>query len=110
VTAGLLGLYLLGAVQPAAVAMAALVGLGFGALPPALQARTLQVAPGSTDLASAALSSAFNIGIAAGSFVGGLLLTTVGVRSVALVGGLLAATALTIMLSDARLSRRLVCV
>lgn len=109
VTAGLLGLYLLGGAQPAAIAMVALVGLGFGALPPALQARTLQVAPGSTDMASAALSSAFNIGIASGSFVGGLLLTTVGVRSVALVGGLLAATALTIMLSDARVSRRVVC-
>jgi predicted MFS family arabinose efflux permease len=108
VTAGLLGLYLLGAVQLAAVMMVALVGLGFGALPPALQARTLQIAPGSTDMASAALSSAFNIGIASGSFVGGLLLTTVGVRSVALVGGLLAATALSIMLSDARLARRLV--
>jgi predicted MFS family arabinose efflux permease len=108
-SASLLGLFLLGSVKPAAVILVGLTGLGFGALPPAIQARTLQVAPGSTDLASAAISSAFNIGIATGSFVGGLLLSTVGVRSVALVGGLLAAAALSIMLSDARLSRRLVC-
>jgi DHA1 family L-arabinose/isopropyl-beta-D-thiogalactopyranoside export protein-like MFS transporter/DHA1 family inner membrane transport protein len=108
-SASLLGLFLLGSVKPAAVILVGLTGLGFGALPPAIQARTLQVAPGSTDLASAAISSAFNIGIATGSFVGGLLLSTVGVRSVALVGGLLAAAALSIMLSDARMSRRLVC-
>jgi len=108
-SASLLGLFLLGSVKPAAVILVGLTGLGFGALPPAIQARTLQVAPGSTDLASAAISSAFNIGIATGSFVGGLLLSSVGVRSVALVGGLLAAAALSIMLSDARLSRRLVC-
>ncbi len=106
---GLVGLYLLGEAKPAAIALVGLIGLGFGALPPALQARTLQVAPGSTDMASAAISTAFNIGIAAGSFVGGLLISSVGVRSVALVGGLLAATALIIMLSDARVSRRLVC-
>jgi predicted MFS family arabinose efflux permease len=108
VTTGLLGLYLTGEVQLAAVIFAGLAGLGFGALPPAVQARTLQVAPGSTDMASAAISSAFNIGIATGSFVGGLLIANVGTRSVALAGGLLAAAALAVMLGDLRTARRLV--
>jgi len=105
-TAGLLGLYLTGGIQLAAVVFLGLSGLGFGALPPALQARTLQIAPGNTDMASAAISSAFNIGIAAGSLLGGLLIANVGTRSVALAGGLLTAAALVILLGDMRLARR----
>jgi DHA1 family L-arabinose/isopropyl-beta-D-thiogalactopyranoside export protein-like MFS transporter/DHA1 family inner membrane transport protein len=103
---GLLGLYLTGGVKLTAVLFVGFASLGFGALPPALQARTLQVAPGSTDMASAAISSAFNIGIAGGSFIGGLLVADVGTRSVALAGAVLATAALAIMLSDRRTAGR----
>jgi DHA1 family L-arabinose/isopropyl-beta-D-thiogalactopyranoside export protein-like MFS transporter/DHA1 family inner membrane transport protein len=43
---------------------------------------------------------AFNIGIAAGALIGGGLLDSTGVRSVALVGGLLAVVALVAMTAD----------
>jgi DHA1 family L-arabinose/isopropyl-beta-D-thiogalactopyranoside export protein-like MFS transporter/DHA1 family inner membrane transport protein len=101
-TTALLGLFALGPVQALCVALLALMGLAYGALPPAIQSRTLQVAPGSADIASAGISSAFNIGIATGSFAGGVLLANAGPRSVALVGGLLAAAALALMVHDHR--------
>jgi len=102
----LLGLAAFGPVRPLAVALLALAGLAYGTLPPAIQSRVLQVAPGSTDVASAALSSAFNVGIATGSFVGGILLASAGPRSVPLVGGLLAALALALIAADHRSAGR----
>jgi len=103
---GLFGLYALGQVQAVTVALIALIGLSFSGLAVAVQSRTLQVAPGSTDIASAGTSSAFNVGIAAGAFVGGALIDTTTVRAVALVGGLLAAAAALVMLSEPLLVRR----
>jgi DHA1 family L-arabinose/isopropyl-beta-D-thiogalactopyranoside export protein-like MFS transporter/DHA1 family inner membrane transport protein len=105
-TAGLLGLFALGQVQVVTVALIALIGLAFSGLAVATQSRTLQVAPGSTDIASAGTSSAFNIGISAGAFVGGALIDHTSVRSVALVGGLLTAAAALVMLSEPLLVRR----
>ena len=103
---GLFGLYALGQVRAVTVALIALIGLSFSGLAVAVQSRTLQVAPGSTDIASAGTSSAFNVGIAAGAFVGGALIDTTTVRAVALVGGLLAAAAALVMLSEPLLVRR----
>ncbi|HET6739106.1 MAG TPA: MFS transporter [Kribbella sp.] len=105
-TAGLFGLFALGQVQVVAVALIALIGLAFSGLAVATQSRTLQVAPGSTDIASAGTSSAFNVGIAAGAFVGGALIDHTSVRAVALVGGLLTAAAALVMLSEPLLTRR----
>lgn len=105
-TAGLFGLFALGQVQVVTVALIALIGLAFSGLAVATQSRTLQVAPGSTDIASAGTSSAFNIGIAAGAFVGGALIDHTSVRAVALVGGLLTAAAALVMLSEPLLARR----
>jgi len=51
--------------------------------------RVLQVAPGSTDVASAGLSAVFNASIAAGALIGALLLPTFGLRSTALVAAIL---------------------
>jgi DHA1 family L-arabinose/isopropyl-beta-D-thiogalactopyranoside export protein-like MFS transporter/DHA1 family inner membrane transport protein len=93
-------------VQVVTVAMIALIGLAFSGLAVAVQSRTLQVAPGSTDLASAGTSSAFNVGIAAGAFVGGALIDITSVRAVALVGGLLTAAGALVMLSEPLLVRR----
>jgi DHA1 family L-arabinose/isopropyl-beta-D-thiogalactopyranoside export protein-like MFS transporter/DHA1 family inner membrane transport protein len=103
---GLFGLYALGQVQVVTVGLIAVIGLAFSGFAVAAQSRTLQVAPGSTDIASAGTSSAFNVGIAAGAFVGGALIDTTTVRAVALVGGLLAAAGALVMLSEPLLVRR----
>ncbi|GAB2642032.1 MFS transporter [Kribbella swartbergensis] len=100
VGASLLGLYSLGHQQAPTVLLIALVGMAFSMLAIGLLNRTLEVAPGSTDLASAGTNAAFNVGIAAGAVLGGALLDSTGVRSVALVGGLLAIVALVAMTAD----------
>jgi predicted MFS family arabinose efflux permease len=98
--AGLLGLFALGPIRPATVVLVAVGGLAFSAFAAAVQSRVLQVAPGSTDLASAATSSAFNVGIAGGSFVGGAILPAFGARPLALAGGVLVMAALAVMSID----------
>ncbi|MFC0526943.1 MFS transporter [Phytohabitans kaempferiae] len=103
--AALLTLYALGAAKPVAVVAVALTVLAYAAFAAAVQYRTLQVAPGSTDLAGAGTSTAFNLGIAAGSLLGGGLVQTAGVRSVALAGAALAAAALALLLAEPRLAR-----
>lgn len=97
IAVALLGLALAGQSQWAAVGFAALGGAGLSAFAPAVAHRMMQVAPGGTDVAGAWLSSGFNVGIAAGSFIGGALVATSGVRSVALAGGLIALLALLIL-------------
>jgi len=101
----LLALYTLGAAKAAAVAAVALTVMAYSAFAVAVQNRTLQVAPGSTDLAGAGMGTAFNLGIAAGSLLGGGLIQTTGVRSVALAGAALAAAALALLLAEPRLAR-----
>jgi DHA1 family L-arabinose/isopropyl-beta-D-thiogalactopyranoside export protein-like MFS transporter/DHA1 family inner membrane transport protein len=103
ISVGLLGLFAFGPITVAAIAFLGLSGLSFSALAAAIQHRTMQVAPGSTDVASAATSSAFKLGIASGSLVGSVLIVNVGVRSVPLVGGLLTAGALAVVLTERRL-------
>ena len=100
-TGSLLGLYALGALQPVTVVLLAGVGGTYAAFATAVQSRMLQLAPGSTDLASAGISTAFNVGIAAGSLLGGVLLPGHGPRPLALVGGLLTLGALGILATDA---------
>ncbi|GAA0962881.1 MFS transporter [Virgisporangium aurantiacum] len=97
IAVALLGLALAGQSRWAAVGFAALGGAGLSAFAPAVAHRIMQVAPGGTDVAGAVLSSGFNVGIAAGSFIGGALVATSGVRSVALAGGLIALLALLIL-------------
>lgn len=76
-----------GATVPAVVvAGLVLFGFSFAAVPPGISALILRVAPGSTDIASAASSSIFNIGIAAGSALGAAVVAAVGVRAVPLAG------------------------
>jgi DHA1 family L-arabinose/isopropyl-beta-D-thiogalactopyranoside export protein-like MFS transporter/DHA1 family inner membrane transport protein len=100
ISAALLGLYTLGHRQLPTVLLVATAGMAFSALAVAVLSRSMQVAPGRTDTASAGISSAFNVGIAAGAFIGGGLLDSTGVRSVALVGGLLTVVALAAMTAD----------
>ncbi|MEU4241034.1 MFS transporter [Actinoplanes sp. NPDC026619] len=101
-TATLFALYLFGAGQAATVALIALWGFAMPQIPATFQSRVLQVAPGSTDNASAVFSAMFNVGIASGALIGGLLLPHTGVRSTFLTAGALTFAALLILLSEPR--------
>ncbi|WP_433365728.1 MFS transporter [Actinoplanes sp. CA-142083] len=99
----LLGLYLLGSVQAVVVVLLAGVGISFSAFATSLQNRMLQLAPGNTDIASAEVSTAFNLGIAAGSLVGGAVLPVHGAQPLAGVGALLTLGALvTLVVAERR--------
>ncbi|WP_432926283.1 MFS transporter [Microbispora sp. CA-135349] len=100
ITCALLGLYAFGAVHPVAVVALCVTGMSFSALAAAIASRALQVAPGSTDIASAGSGSAFNIGIAGGSLLGGALIDHSGVRSVTVAGAVLTAAALGVLLCE----------
>jgi predicted MFS family arabinose efflux permease len=104
-TAAMLGLYGTGTSQVSAIPLLAVAGMSFSSLIAGIQHRIMQVAPSTTDMASASLSVAFNVGLAAGSLIGAGLLATVGVRVVPLFGGLLTAAALT-LLAGHEMSRR----
>ncbi|WP_432989033.1 MFS transporter [Dactylosporangium sp. CA-233914] len=101
----LLVLYSLGTLKPVAIMALAANGFAYSAMAAAVQNRILIVAPGSTDLASAGGSSAFNVGIASGSFLGGVIVDQAGVRSVALVGAAITAAAVLLLLAEPRLAR-----
>lgn len=105
-SAVLLGLAAVGRWQVPTVVLIAVGGLAYSSMAIALQSRTLLVAPMNTSLASAGTNSAYNLGIASGAFVGGLLIDNTSVRSVALVGGLLLALAALVVLSEPLLARR----
>ncbi|HYN94889.1 MAG TPA: MFS transporter [Pilimelia sp.] len=94
------GQFVFGASRVPAAATVAVAGLTLSALATALGARVLQVAPGSSDMAAAGTSTAFNVGITAGALIGSLLLPSAGVRSTALVGALLTVAALVVVLLE----------
>ncbi|MET8525468.1 MFS transporter [Micromonospora sp. NPDC005172] len=105
ITAAMLGLYGVGASKVSTIPLLAVAGMSFSSLIAGIQHRIMQVAPSTTDIASASLSVAFNVGLAAGSFIGAGLLATAGVRVVPLFGGLLTAAAL-VLLAGHEMSRR----
>ncbi|WP_169948650.1 MFS transporter [Microbispora sp. H11081] len=100
ITCALLAMYAFGALQPVVVTALCVTGMSFSALAAAIASRALQVAPGSTDIASAGSGSAFNVGIAGGSLLGGALIDHSGVRNVTMAGALLTATALVALLCE----------
>jgi DHA1 family inner membrane transport protein len=99
-------LYSFGANGVTAVAASAIGGFMLAGMAAVMGARVLEVAPGATDLASAGTSTAFNVGITAGALIGSALLTGFGVRSTALVGGLITIAALVTLLAEPRLASR----
>ncbi|MEU4420551.1 MFS transporter [Actinoplanes sp. NPDC024001] len=103
----LLGMFAATGSKLATTLLLAATGFGLGALTPALQNRVMEVAPGSTDLASAGNSVAFNVGIAAGSLLGAGVLGGAGARETALVGGLLVVAALAVLLAEPLVAGRL---
>jgi DHA1 family inner membrane transport protein len=91
-------LQLAGRAIPAAVLAFALLSAAASGFAAGLARRVLLVAPGSTDLASAGCSSAFNLGIGAGAWVGGLIVASpAGVHATALAAGILTGSAFLLM-------------
>lgn len=93
----LLGLWAAGSSQVATIALFMLLGASVAPVFMATQSQVLRVAPGRTESALAANSAAFNVGVAAGSLLGGALLPVVAVRGAFLAGGLLTAGALALL-------------
>lgn len=90
----------------AAVLAFALLALGSSSLAAGLADRVLQVAPGSTDLASAGTSSAFNAGIGAGSWIGGAVVSGAGVHATAVAAVAFTALALALAAGEDTLVTR----
>ncbi|MCF0094294.1 MFS transporter [Micromonospora sp. MH99] len=97
ITAAMLGLYGLGTSKALTIPLLAVAGMSFSSLIAGIQHRIMQVAPSTTDMASAGLSVAFNVGLAAGSLIGAGLLATAGIRVIPLFGGLLTAAAFALL-------------
>ena len=92
------------------VALAAITVLGFafGGIPALMQARMLRAAsPRLRDLASAGFTTSFNLSIAAGALVGGIVLDRVGVGALPFVEAALALVGVALILAgDVWLRRR----
>ncbi|MCK0117548.1 MFS transporter [Isoptericola sp. S6320L] len=99
----LVGLWAVGESPVGAVACLALFGFAFSTVPPVLSHRVLLVAPRGTNMGQAISSSLFNLGIAAGSGLGALLVSMVGVRAVPLVSAGLVLLALAVALVEERM-------
>jgi DHA1 family inner membrane transport protein len=95
-----LGLFVAGGVAPVAVALLALSGLGFAGFTTALGALVLDIAPGRSDIAAAAVSASVNVGSTAGAFVGGVALAGQGAHATVLVGAALGVAALGVALGE----------
>ncbi|MBM2619048.1 MFS transporter [Actinoplanes sp. LDG1-06] len=87
-----------------AVVTTAVAGFALSGMASVLGARVLEVAPASTDMASAGTSTAFNVGITGGALLGSALLTSSGPRAPALAGAALTAVAVLAVLSEPRWS------
>jgi predicted MFS family arabinose efflux permease len=99
-------LHLEGRWAPAAVAAFLLVSFACSGFAAGLAGRVLLVAPGSTDLASAGTSSAFNVGIGGGAWIGGLIADGPGgVHATALAAALFAGAAFILMLCEPWIAR-----
>ncbi|MFI6819863.1 MFS transporter [Micromonospora sp. NPDC050187] len=102
----LLGLWLFATEKVAVIAMLALLGASAAPVFMATQARILVVAPGRTEIGFAANSAAFNVGIAIGAAVGGLVLTPLGARGVFGIGALVTFVALAVVAGESLLAGR----
>lgn len=101
--AALLGLNLLGA-TPAAIPVMALLGFAAAPVFTATQTRVMQVAPGRAEMALAANSALFNVGLAGGALLGGLVLSWLGLSATFLVGAALSAVAFAVACAESRVA------
>ncbi|MEU4236333.1 MFS transporter [Actinoplanes sp. NPDC026619] len=77
-----------------AITAVAVSGFVLSAMTAVLAVMVLEVAPGSTDMAAAGSSTAFNVGITAGALIGSQVLAGGGVRSSALLAAAITVVAL----------------
>jgi predicted MFS family arabinose efflux permease len=99
VLVSIVGLGLLGGIQPVVIAGMLLWTLAFGGIPALMHARVLSSAsPRIRDQAAAFLTVAFNIGIGGGAFIGGLVIDGWGVPALPWVHVALWVTALAFVL------------
>ena len=101
----LLALFAFGTSGVATIVLQACAGIGLSGVAISLQSHVLVVAPRRTDIASAWYSASFNVGIAGGPVIGGLVLSTLGLRCTPLVGGMLALLGLAAVLAESRSDR-----
>jgi DHA1 family inner membrane transport protein len=98
--AALLALFALGTSGAATIVLEGCAGMGLSGVAIANQSHVLVVAPRRTDIASAWYSASFNVGIAGGPVIGGVVLSTLGLRCTPLVGGMLALLGLAAVLVE----------
>jgi DHA1 family inner membrane transport protein len=103
---GLLALFAFGTSGAATIVLEACAGIGLSGVAIALQSHVLVVAPRRTDIASAWYSASFNVGIATGPLVGGLVLSTLGLRFTPLVGSALVLLGLVAVVVESCTGRR----
>jgi MFS transporter, DHA1 family, inner membrane transport protein len=96
------GQFAFGTDQVTAVVTIAVAGFALSGMASVLGTRVLEVAPGSTDMAAAGTSTAFNVGITAGALLGSALLTSAGPRAPALAGAALTAVAILAVAAEPR--------
>ena len=87
----------LGSSIPSAFAAAALWGLGFGALPTTIQTWMARVEPERLEAIGGLAVAMFQVAIALGAVVGGVLVDTIDVQATLLTGGIAAAAGGTLM-------------
>ena len=104
--AALLALFAFGTSGGATIVLEGCAGVGLSGMAVALQSHVLVVAPRRTDIASAWYSASFNVGIAGGPLVGGLVLSTLGLRFTPLVGSGLVLLGLVSITAESRVARR----
>ncbi|GLY02471.1 MFS transporter [Actinoplanes sp. NBRC 101535] len=88
------------------VASLAVSGFCLTLMASGLGARVLETAPDSSDMAAAGVSTAFNVGITAGAFLGGVLIPVGGVRVTPLAGAALTVAAFAVVLLEPVVSTR----
>jgi predicted MFS family arabinose efflux permease len=92
--------FLLSGSKVGAILAIAAAGFTLSSMSAALGVRVLQVAPGSTDVAAAGSSAAFNVGITAGAFAGSVVLDHAGLAAIALTGALISVVAFAAILAE----------
>lgn len=101
----LAALFAFAADPPLAIAAIAAASIALSGMVTVLGTRVLQVAPGSTDMAAAGTSTAFNVGITVGALIGSLMLST-ALRESALLAAAFATGGLATFLIEPRLAAR----
>ncbi|WP_415840781.1 MFS transporter [Nocardiopsis rhodophaea] len=98
-TFSMVGLALVTELPVLTVALSVVLGLAYAALPTLLQSASLKTAPATQDAASALFILAMNLGIFAGSGIGGQILEQLGVGALPMAAAILAAVATALVIA-----------